>query len=107
MRLYVGAAARHKVLLNDLGNLPPERRGEIVVRQRRLIEAVERLIVDIQPGLKGSRKLVRPAAMLFFGMINWTPTWFNPAGAVSAAELGDMATRLVIAGLGPAVAPAP
>ena len=99
MRLYVGAAARHKVLLNELGNLPPERRTEIVVRQRRLIEAVERLIVDIQPGLKGPRRLARPAAMLFFGMINWTHTWYDPAGPVSPDAIADLAVDIMAGGL--------
>src|SRR5690606_14018830 len=38
MALYVGAADRHKVLLNDLDHLPKARRAEIVAVQRRLIE---------------------------------------------------------------------
>jgi len=103
MRLYVGAAARHKVLLNDLGNLPPERRTEIVLRQRRLIEAVERLIVDIQPRLKSPRRLARPAAMLFFGMINWTHTWYDPAGPVSPDAIADLAVDIMTGGLPNAV----
>ena len=37
MRLYVGAAARHKVLLNELARLPPKRRETVVQVQRRLI----------------------------------------------------------------------
>src|SRR3954451_16826484 len=34
MQLYSGAADRHKVLLNELSNLPPTRRREIVEKQR-------------------------------------------------------------------------
>src|SRR6185436_15679691 len=40
MRLYVGAEDSHKVLLNELDNLPPERRAEVVGKQRRIIGAV-------------------------------------------------------------------
>ncbi|MGH7024454.1 MAG: TetR/AcrR family transcriptional regulator [Caulobacteraceae bacterium] len=97
MRLYVGAAARHKVLLNELDALPPTRRAEIVSRQRRLIEAVESLLVDIQPGL--SAELRRPATMLFFGMINWTHTWYRPGGVASAQEVADLATDIALKGL--------
>jgi AcrR family transcriptional regulator len=97
MRLYVGAAARHKVLLNELDRLPAERRAEIVETQRRLIVAVEGLLVEIQPGLEP--RLRTPAAMLFFGMINWTHTWFHDGGLASAAEVADLAAGLALKGL--------
>jgi AcrR family transcriptional regulator len=97
MRLYVGAAARHKVLLNELDCLPADRRAEIVRTQRRLIAAVEGLLVEIQPNLRP--RLKRPAAMLFFGMINWTHTWFREGGSASAAEVADLAVGLTLKGL--------
>jgi AcrR family transcriptional regulator len=59
MALYVGAADRHKVLLNDLNRLPRAKRAEIVKVQRRLIETVQRLLVEIEPGLKPARALRR------------------------------------------------
>ncbi len=99
MRLYVGAAARHTALLNELDSLPPDRRAEIVRRQRRLIGAVEGLLVEIQPTLRTQPQIVRPAAMLFFGMINWTHTWFREDGAASAAEVADLAADLALRGL--------
>jgi len=99
MRLYVGAAARHKVLLNELDSLPLERRGEIVRRQRRLIAAVEGLLVEIQPKLAEQPQILRPAAMLFFGMINWTHTWFREDGETSAVEVADLAANLALRGL--------
>ena len=37
--------------------------------------------------------------MLFFGMINWTHTWFRPGGSVSEAELADLAVDLMLNGL--------
>jgi AcrR family transcriptional regulator len=99
MRLYVGAAARHKVLLNELDALPPARRAEIVERQRRLIDAVEALIFAIQPALADRPHLTRPSAMLFFGMINWTHTWYRPGGAARADESADLAADMALSGL--------
>ncbi|HEY1559416.1 MAG TPA: TetR/AcrR family transcriptional regulator [Caulobacteraceae bacterium] len=99
MRLYVGAAARHKVLLNELDALPPTRRAEIVERQRRLIDAVEALILAIQPALADRPQLTRPAAMLFFGMINWTHTWYREGGGARADEIADLAADMALAGL--------
>ena len=99
MRLYVGAAARHKVLLNELDNLPPDRRADIVSRQRRLVSMIETLLVEIQPKLKRRKHALTPAAMLFFGMINWTHTWFRPDGGVSAEQVADMAADITLRGL--------
>ncbi|HCK83481.1 MAG TPA: TetR/AcrR family transcriptional regulator [Hyphomonadaceae bacterium] len=99
LALYVGAADRHKVLLNDLGQLPKQRRAEIVAVQRGLIETVRKLLVEIEPSLKRKRAEGFAAAMLFFGMINWTHTWFDPKGPVSAGALAEMAVDLVLEGL--------
>lgn len=101
MRLYVGAQDSHKVLLNELDNLPPERRAEVVAKQKRIIGAVEALVRELRPDA-GERAL--PLAMLFFGMINWTHTWFRPGGAVSADELAEMAVNVMLGGLGVAQA---
>jgi AcrR family transcriptional regulator len=99
MALYVGAADRHKVLLNDLDYVPKARRAEIIEVQRGLIENVRKLLVEIEPALKKQLGAGFPAAMLFFGTINWTHTWYNPAGAVSAEAMADMAVNLTLGGL--------
>ncbi len=99
MALYVGAADRHKVLLNDLGRLPKSKRAEIVAVQRGLIENLRKLLLEIAPDLNKRPGEALAAAMLFFGMINWTHTWYKPTGAVSAEELADMAVNVTLGGL--------
>jgi len=99
MALYVGAADRHKVLLNELDNLDDKRRAEIVKTQRGLIEIVQRLLGEIEPKLRRRAGATYAAAMLFFGMINWTHTWFDPKGPVSADAIADMAVDLALGGL--------
>jgi len=101
MRLYVGAEDSHKVLLNELDNLPPPRRAEVVAKQRRIIGAVEALVREIRPD---AGALTLPLTMLFFGMINWTHTWFRPGGTLDADRLADMAVDLMLGGIGPAAA---
>jgi AcrR family transcriptional regulator len=97
---YVGAAASHKVLLNELDNLPNDKRTAIVARQREIIANVESLLVVIRPELQAHPDLVRPVSMLFFGMVNWTHTWFNASGPVSPERLANMVTDIMLAGLG-------
>lgn len=100
MALYVGAADRHKVLLNELKHLPKARRSEIVGVQRGLIEVVRRVLIELEPSLKQKNGRAVAATMLFFGMINWTHTWFDPKGPVSAGALAEMAVDLTLGGLG-------
>ena len=97
MRLYAGARDSHKVLLNELDNLPPPRqRAEVVAKQRRIIAVVETLIREIRPDLN---PLTLPLTMLFFGMINWTHTWLRPQGPISAEAIADLAVNLMLDGL--------
>jgi AcrR family transcriptional regulator len=96
MRLYVGAQDSHKVLLNELDNLPLERRAQVVAKQRRIIEVVESLVREIRPDLN---PITLPLSMLFFGMINWTHTWFRPGGKIGEEELARLAVGLMLDGL--------
>lgn len=94
MAHYVGAADRQKVLLNELGNLPPERRRSIVAKQRAIVDAVQALVIEIDPTLPPDR--ARAQTMLLFGAINWTHTWFSPAGSLDADAIADMALAMVV-----------
>jgi AcrR family transcriptional regulator len=97
MRVYAGAQDSQKVLLNELDNLPAERRAEVVAKQRRIIAVVEALLREIRPEVD---PVTLPLTMLFFGMINWTHTWFRPGGGMSAEELAQKAVELMLSGLG-------
>jgi AcrR family transcriptional regulator len=98
MRHYVGAAARQKVLLNELDHLPKERRAIIVGIQHRLIGIVRDVLAALRPELRGRSGLGLPVAMLYFGMINWTHTWMDPAGAVKPARIAELAANVFLEG---------
>lgn len=93
---YVGAADRQKVLLNELDSLPIDKRASIVAKQRTIVEAVTGLLIEVRPSLGADRATARVQAMLLFGMINWTHTWFDPAGPISAADVADIALALIL-----------
>jgi AcrR family transcriptional regulator len=97
MRLYVGAASRHKVLLNEVDRLPPDRRAIIVDIQRKLIALVEALLREILPDL--AAPLRRPTAMLYFGMINWTHTWLDPSGPAKPDDIAELAVSIFLDGI--------
>lgn len=99
MRLYVGAAARHKVLLNELARLPAKQREAIVRIQRRLLDIVQDLLTEIRPELARRASLKRPAAMLYFGMINWTHTWLDAEGRASPERVAALAVNVFLDGI--------
>lgn len=99
MKLYAGAEANQKVLLNELGNLPEERRKIIVDHQRQLLDIMDRILVEIRPDLVDEKPRRRALTMMFFGMLNFTHTWFDQNGALGGSEVASMAAGMFIAGL--------
>ncbi|MCB2112580.1 MAG: TetR/AcrR family transcriptional regulator [Parvularculaceae bacterium] len=103
LRLYAGAAAKQKVLLYELANLPKTERDEIIAKERRLIDHVEGMIAGAgaapEQASDNARGVARrkARAMLFFGMLNWTHTWLKPSGAVSRDDVADMAADMALA----------
>ena len=98
MHLYLGAAPYHKVLLNEVYHLSPPRQKAIIAHQRELIDFVTGLLTEIQPKLPPAH-LDRAATMIFFGMINWTHTWFKPEGPASVDAIADLIAEIAINGL--------
>jgi AcrR family transcriptional regulator len=99
MQVYVDAAAWHKVLLNELDNLPADKHKEIVKRQREIVAVVEGLLRKIKPALSDQENFTTPITMLFFGMVNWTHTWFNPKGEISSEMLAKIVSDILLHGL--------
>lgn len=96
MDRYVGAASRQKVLLNELAHLTDQARVDIIGKQRTIIDAVQRLVVEILPDLAADPARARGQTMLLFGMINWTHIWFDPKGPLSAHDVAEMAFQTFI-----------
>jgi AcrR family transcriptional regulator len=99
MTHYVGAAARQKVLLNELGHLPKDRRAVIIAIQHKLVDTIQDILTQMRPELGGRTALKRPAAMLYFGMINWVHTWMDPSGAAKPAKIAELAANLFLDGI--------
>ncbi len=96
MHHYVGAASRQKVLLNELDSLPADKRDTIVHKQRSIIDTVSGLLGEIDPLLGADPVRIRVQTMLLFGMINWTHTWYDPAGRLAPDTIADMALDLIL-----------
>ena len=95
MRLYVDAADFQKVLLNELDNLLPNRRADIVERQRRIIDITRKDITEIAE----TTEHAMPRTMLYFGMINWAQTWFKADRTLSTQDFADLAVDTLLDGI--------
>jgi len=98
MEIYSVSSDKHAVLLTCLQFLPPNVRKDVVKKQRQLIDVVTDILVKLRPDKGRDRASAHVDAMLFFGMINWTYTWFRPDGRVLPTELADRAVNLFLDG---------
>ncbi|HEY2444847.1 MAG TPA: TetR/AcrR family transcriptional regulator [Rhizomicrobium sp.] len=99
MALYIGAASRQRVMLNELQSLAKGKRAIVVGIQRRLVNIVQAVLLELRPELSAHMPLKRPAAMLYFGMINWTHTWLDPEGRADPASIAELAANLFLEGM--------
>ncbi len=99
MRLYEGARNYHKVLLNELEALSTPRRRIVVQHQHELLDIVDGLLVELRPDMAQRRGERRAAVMMYFGMLNWTHTWWNPAGSLDGKRIAQMASDMFLRGL--------
>ena len=96
LRKYVGAANQQKVLLYDLAFLPRTEQKQIVEQQRKIIEYVREILSRAAGPKNQNRDLLTTKVMLYFGMLNWTHSWFDAAGPISRDALADDAAATII-----------
>jgi len=94
---YEDADDAHKVQLETLDTLPPDRRDPLVKLMRGMVDRLgERLEAASADGLGGARRAV---TMSVFGMLNWYYTWNRPGRGMDRAAYADLVTDLVHGGL--------
>lgn len=98
---YVGAGDSQKVLLYELENIPAENRAKIVAKQRQLIAHAENLLAAALPGTSLEKSELKVRIMLYFGMLNWSHSWFRADGAISRRQIADLAADATLKGVLP------
>lgn len=88
----------HLVLLNDLKFLHPAQRKQMRDLESALVQLVVGLLQEINPSLMATQQARSPYAMLLFGMLIWTFTWYKKAGEISPQELAVRISQLFLHG---------
>lgn len=88
----------HLVLMNDLKFLPSPHRKQVRKLETQLVDLMIGLLKEINPKLMLPDKVQAPYAMLLFGMIIWTLTWYQKSGAIAPNELAARISHLFVHG---------
>ena len=99
---FVERAARsrneHLVLMHDLKFLPDAQRKQVRKLETKLVTLMVGLLKEINPALMATARVQTPYAMLLFGMIIWSSTWYRRSGAIAPGELAQRIAQLFVQG---------
>lgn len=98
MEIYAVSSSKHVVLLTCIRFLPDETREIVLRKERELVTFIRDSIARIRPDIAKNKHLAHVDTMLFFGMINWTYTWYDADGQISPDELAERAVDLFLGG---------
>ena len=99
---FMQGAARsrneHLILMNDIKFLPKAQLDQIRRLEANLTEMMEGLLREINPEFMAEEHLQKPYALLLFGMMIWTFSWYRRTGSIAPHELAQRISTLFIHG---------
>jgi AcrR family transcriptional regulator len=99
LKYYYEQRDRHTVLIEDVNHLPEDVRVEVDADEQKLVGFLCALLREINAQKFKDRQTATTHAMLMYGMLNWTYTWYQPTGRLSLQTLADQATELCLHGI--------
>lgn len=99
MEIYVARPAEQAVLNNERVHLRGKPLRDAAAAQKELVALVADALAALDPSPDFGEHDARVAALVFFGAINWTYTWFDAKGRLSARDLADRIADLHLVGL--------
>lgn len=98
LEAYRDADPQHKIQINEMSKLAPERHRELVGMERELVAIYAEAIAEVLPAIGRDKALLKPVTMSLFGMLNWHYMWFREQGSMSREDYADLATTVLIEG---------
>jgi AcrR family transcriptional regulator len=99
---FMQGAARsrneHLILMNDINYLPKAQLDEIRQMEVEMTELMEGLLREINPVFMAEARLQKPYALLLFGMMIWTFSWYRRTGSITPRELAQHISMLFVHG---------
>ena len=99
---FIRSAARsrneHLILMNDIKFLPKAQLDQIRRMEVEMTEMMEGLLGEVNPKYMADGRLQKPYALLLFGMMIWTFSWYHRTGSITPRELAQHISSLFIHG---------
>ena len=99
LRQYREAGNTHKLLTFELPVLPADQQAELRAAERRIMARFDVALSAAAAAAGRTTPLDGPRAMMLFGTLNWTYTWFREDGTLSLDAYCELVTDSTIASL--------
>jgi TetR/AcrR family transcriptional regulator, cholesterol catabolism regulator len=105
LSFFAANMAEMKVLSHEADALGGELHERVSGKKQQYTRRVRSILAELQArDPEAARIDLTVATYALFGMMNWIYNWYDPAGPLSVAELGENVTRLFLRGFDGAAA---
>lgn len=99
LHYYFEHRDRHKVLLEDADHMPTPARAALKRSEQKLVSNLSSILSELNPKRFKDQQVATTHAMLIYGMLNWTYTWYKPTGKIKLDTLVQQAGDLCLKGI--------
>jgi AcrR family transcriptional regulator len=98
VELNARSSNEQRLILNDLSFLSESEQTMIKSLERHIVDIVSDLLIRLDREGKIIKRTKKIYAMMLFGILNFSHTWFDPKGGISPTEFADMVVNLFLNG---------
>jgi AcrR family transcriptional regulator len=98
VELNARSSNQQRLILNDLSFLSESEQTMIKSLERQIVDIVSDLLVRLDKEGKIVKRTKKIYSMMLFGILNFSHTWFDPAGGITPTEFADMIVDLFLFG---------
>jgi Tetracyclin repressor-like, C-terminal domain len=98
VELNARSSNEQRLILNDLSFLSDAEQTAIKALERQLVDTVSDLLIRLDTEGKIVKRSKKVYAMMLFGMLNFSHTWYDPKGDIEPKEFADMVVELFLYG---------
>jgi AcrR family transcriptional regulator len=99
LQYYYQYRDQHEVLIEDADHLPEGARATVNQAEQQLVGFLIAILRELNAERFKDKQVATTHAMLIYGMLNWTYTWYKPSGKFNLESLADQASELCLNGV--------
>ncbi|WP_440641421.1 TetR/AcrR family transcriptional regulator [Bradyrhizobium sp. PUT101] len=99
VELNARSSQEQRLILNDLSFLSEADQQTIKTLERRIVEMISDLLVQLDRQGKIVKRTKKIYTMMLFGTLNFSHTWYDPKGGIGPAEFADMVVDQFLYGI--------